>query len=145
MRDIHIATEDDRLGFFERLEVANKCRRPFSRAVVESRELPLGVGRVNIHQEKIPHVGADDASFLVVLLATYAIDDGRWLFSCENRRAGVAGLDRRIPENLVSIECLRHLLLTGFDLLEADHIRSLGIQVIHEPLAEYRANAVDIP
>ena len=80
-----------------------------------------------------------------MLLAAYAIDDGRWLFPCENRRAGVAGLDRRVPENFVSIECLRHLLLTGFNLLEAYHIRFLSIQVIHEPLAEYRANAVDIP
>ena len=80
-----------------------------------------------------------------MFLAAYAIDDAPGLLAGEDCRAGVAGLDRRIPENLVSIECPWHLFLTGFDLLQADHIGLFGLEVIHEPLAEDRADAVHIP
>ena len=142
---IHVAAKDDGFGFFECREVVDECGSPFSRAVVQSSQLTLGIGRVNIHQEKIPHVGADDAPFLVMFLTAYAVDDALGLLAGENCRAGVAGFDGGIPEDLVSIECLRHLFLTRFDFLQADHIRLFSLQIIHEPLAEDRANAVHIP
>ena len=145
MCHIHVATEDDGLDFFESCKVVDECWRPLPRAVVESSQFTLGVGRVNIHQKKIPHVGANHAPFLVVFLAAYAIYYGQRLLARENRRAGVAGLDGRIPVNIISVECPGHLFLSGFDLLQADHIRLLCIEIIHESLAEYRANAVDVP
>ena len=134
---IHISTEDDGLDFFECCKVVDECWRPLPRAVVKSSQFTLGIGCVNIHQEKISYVGADHAPLLVMFLAADAIYNRLRLFARENRCAGIAGFDGRIPVNLIPVERPGHLFLSGFDLLQADHIRLLGLEIIYEPLAEY--------
>ena len=128
--DIHIATENNRFRFLEMDEVVDEGGGPITRAVIEAGEFPLRVRRVNIHQMEIAEIRRDHAPLGIVLGNANAVGDGEWFFAREDRRAGVAGLEGRIPKNLIAIEAVGYLLRAGFGFLKADDIRCLRFEIL---------------
>ncbi len=96
VRHVEIAAEDYRFFGFQRFEIREKIAVPLH-AIVQPRQVPFGVGGINIHQKKIPVLGCQHAAFAVVHGHAHAGAHADRLDARENGRAGVAFFLRWIP------------------------------------------------
>ena len=147
MRDIEIATEDDRLGLFQLLQVRAERGVPDFRAEIQTDEFALGIGGVNADEGEILELGIHNAAFVIDLLLTDAVSHIERFFLREDSGAGVALLLGGVPELVITAgpEHIGNLIFLRLGFLEAEHVR-LGIaHEIQQALAQGRAHTIDVP
>ncbi len=76
MRDIQIPANNNRFYGVQLLKIASEPILPFQ-SVRQSRQIALGIGRIDIHQIKGVKLQRDDSPFLLLLLLQYVMDRER--------------------------------------------------------------------
>jgi len=143
--DIEIATENDRLLFFQVPKEFEKIRPPGFHPVGEAAEFPLRVGHIDIDHEKVLILGGEDPPLLIMFLPADSILDAERFRPGEDRRPGIAGARGGIPKHRITRKLRVDLFGPGFDFLHADNIRVRFEKKILKALAEDGADAIDVP
>ena len=144
VRHVQVAAVDHRLHRVQLQEVFAEVVLPFH-AVVQPRQLILGVGGVAAYQPEVLKLGGDDPPLVAVDVRAKIVGDGQRLPPGEHGGAGVAGLVRAVPEHVVARQVELRLLRAHFRLLQADDVRVREGAEIQKSLAQTRPQAVDVP
>ena len=147
VRDIEIATDNDRLFLLQLFEVSAEGGFPLLGPVVETREFALGIRGVDIDEVKFLVFEGDNTPLAVVLLDPDAVGGASRFVCGEGGGAGIAGFLRGVPMRREARRPghLGDLLGFRFDFLQAEHIGLFGGPKFEEAFAEDRAEAVDVP
>ena len=144
MGHVHVAADDDRLGFVQLAQVGAEIVLP-AHAVVDALEPVLGVGGVDADQIEVRVFQRDHAALVAVLLHADVIRDGEGCVLREDRRAGVALLLRVAPVALIAGEAEVELPGLELGLLETEKIRVQGEKNVLKALFLHGPQAVHVP
>ena len=144
VRDVQIAAEDDRLLGVELLQVAAQVVLPLH-AVVDARQLVLGVGHIEVHKVKIRVFQRDGAPLVVVDVLVETVPYRQCGRFRPDGRTGVALFVGAV--DIFGVACRCKIRLTGLHLrlLNAEEIRIQRVEGILKALFQAGAQAVDIP
>ena len=145
VRHVEVAAKDDGLFLLQLFQVAQKILVP-NLTVRQPFQFALGVGRVNIHEEKILIFCGEHAAFVVVLGDAEMRRDFERNFFRENRRAGIAFFCGGVPKSRVARRPeLLDLVGRAFGFLQAKDVGLLGVEEFKEFFLKHGAQAVDVP
>ena len=142
---IHVPADDDGLFLPQGSEVLPEGVLK-GHAVLDAGQVPLGVGGVHRHQEKLLILRGDDTALPVELLPADAVGDREGLPLGEDGRAGIAlAGGGGVPILVVAGELEIRLLPLHFRLLQAEDVGAFRLQKLGEALAHAGPQAVYIP
>ena len=144
MGHVQIAAVDHRLLGVQLHEIGADIVLP-RHAVVQPRQLILGVGGVAADQIEVLELRRDDPSLVAVYVIPEVVGHGQGLAACEHGGAGVARLVGAVPEAVVALQRKGCLLRAHLRLLQADDIGVRQCAEIQKALIQTGPQAVDVP
>ena len=105
----------------------------------------LGVGRVHIYQIKLRELTGDDTAFVVMLVDTETVRNGKRLFLREHSRTGITFFLRAVPVFKIVGEIKGRLFPLHLGLLHAEDIRVRRRHKIRKAFGHTGPQPVHIP
>lgn len=145
MRHVQVTAPHDRLFSLQHLEKFQEIPIPLL-PILEPRQLPLGIGGVNIDEEEILILGGENPAFLVMFRDREMRRDFQRPVLREDRGAGVALFHSAIPiSRVMRGPELFDLLRRTLGLLETEDVWFLGGEEFEKILFQHSPQAVHVP